>query len=57
MSAGILYAQDDVTSAEAMSSRYIPCDAATSEVMQQNQCSSAANQRARQWPYTLFPGY
>ena len=33
MSAGLLYGQDDIIAAETTSSRHIPCDVATSEVM------------------------
>ena len=40
MSAGLLYAQDDIIAAEATSSQHIPCDVATSEVMHQSQCGN-----------------
>ena len=41
MSTGLLYAEDDVIAAKAMSPQHIPCDVATSEVMQKSQCGNA----------------
>ena len=41
MSAGLLYAQDDIIAVEATSSQYIPFDVATSEVTHRSRCGNA----------------
>ena len=41
MSAGLLYARDDIIAAEATSSWHIPCDVATSEVMHRSRYGNA----------------